>query len=304
MKIDFHKKITVQKIIKFARPEQVYGNTNIEITGATALDLAAKEDLTFCNYNGRLGRQTIISSEARVIICCKDIPAPIPKNKCLLLVENPRLTFIQCVNKYRIQNTIRGIDSVRNYKGLHLFDKDIFLGKNTYIDKNVKIGEKTVIENGVQIGWNTRIGEQVHIQSGTVIGCTGQGYERDRNGHLIRLPQVGGIIIEDNVEIGGNSTIVRGTFSDTFIGEGTKIGQLVNIGHNVRIGRHVFISAGVIINGSVSIGDFSWLSPDCCIRDGIEVGRKVMVGMGAVVTKNVADNLTVIGMPARPLEKK
>lgn len=304
MKIDFYKKITSQKIIEFARPERIYGGTNIEVTGATALDLASEGDLSFCNYNGRLGKQSIISSEARLIICHKNVAGPIPKNKCLLLVENPRLSFIQCVNQYRVQNTIRGINSAHNYKGIHSVDRDIFLGKTVHIDKEVKIGEGTVIENGAQIGWNTRIGERVHIQSGAVIGCIGQGYERDRNGHLVKLPQVGGIIIEDAVEIGGNSTIVRGTFENTFIGEGTKIGQLVDIGHNAHIGKHVFISVGVIVSGSAIIGNFSWLSPGCCIKDGIKIGKRVTVGMGAVVIKDVPNGLTVVGVPARPLKKQ
>jgi len=164
------------------------------------------------------------------------------------------------------------------------------------------LGENTIIEGHVYIGDGTQIGNNVLIQAGAVIGCTGQGFERNESGVFEKFPQIGTVHIEDDVEIGANSTIVRGALTQTRIGRGTKIGHLTDIGHNVQIGENVFVSAGVVVCGSVQIGDGAWLSPQSCVRNKVVIGERATVGLGAVVAKNVPQGITVIGKQAKPMK--
>jgi UDP-3-O-[3-hydroxymyristoyl] glucosamine N-acyltransferase len=143
------------------------------------------------------------------------------------------------------------------------------------------------------------IGTNVIIEPGTVVGCNGFSFERNENGELERFPHIGGVKIGDNVQIGSNCTIERGTFGDTVIGEGSQIDNLILVGHNSVIGKHVVVVGVTIICGSVTIGDYAYIGAGVTLRDGITIGKKAFVGMGSVVTKNVPDNVTVYGVPAR-----
>ena len=143
------------------------------------------------------------------------------------------------------------------------------------------------------------LGKNVIIEHGAVIGCEGFSFERNEKNELERFLHIGGVVIGDNVQIGANSLVERGTFGDTIIGEGTQVDGLVMIGHNSNIGKHCVIVCGSAICGSVTIGDYTWIGAGAVIRDGITIGKNVTVGMGAVVTKNVPEGVTVYGVPAQ-----
>jgi UDP-3-O-[3-hydroxymyristoyl] glucosamine N-acyltransferase len=145
--------------------------------------------------------------------------------------------------------------------------------------------------------------KNIIVHATAVIGADGFGYERNEKGELEKFPSIGGVIIEDNVEIGACTCIDRGTLGDTIIREGCKIDNLVHIAHNVEIGKHSIIVAHATICGSAQIGEYCWIGPHAVIRDKVTVGNRVMVGMGAVVTKDVPDGVTVMGVPAREVEK-
>lgn len=149
-----------------------------------------------------------------------------------------------------------------------------------------------------------KIGRNVTIYDGAVIGADGQAYQRDKRGILRKFPQTGGVIIGDDVEIGSNVSIMKGTFNNTIIGEGTKIGHLCSIGHNVIIGKHCFITTHSMLGGSSRIGDYSQVWLGACIRDGIRIGSNVMIGMGSVVTRDIGDNCVACGVPARVVRGK
>jgi UDP-3-O-[3-hydroxymyristoyl] glucosamine N-acyltransferase len=130
-------------------------------------------------------------------------------------------------------------------------------------------------------------------------GPDGFGYERKEDGTLVKFSHFGKVIINDNVDIGSNTCIDRGTINDTIIGEGSKVDNLVHIGHNVRIGKNCVIIAQSMIGGSTVIDDNVWISPSSVIRDGLRIGRHALIGMGSVVTKNIPANEIWIGTPAK-----
>ncbi|KKN36486.1 hypothetical protein LCGC14_0773090 [marine sediment metagenome] len=143
------------------------------------------------------------------------------------------------------------------------------------------------------------LGKNVIVHTGTVIGEDGLGFVRDEKKNWVKFPHFGRVIIGDNVEIGANCVIDRGTLGDTVIGEGTKLENLIHVAHNAKIGKHCAIVAVTYIGGSSQIGDYTWVGPQVCIRDQIKIGKNCLIGMGAVVTKNIPDNWVVMGTPAK-----
>lgn len=139
-----------------------------------------------------------------------------------------------------------------------------------------------------------RWGENFKCAAGTVIGSDGFGYERDDDGYFL-MPHLGSVIIGDNVEIGANTVIDRGTFSHTRIGHGTKIDNLVHIAHNCQIGENVMIVAGTSLGGSVTIEDDVWLGINSTVMQGVTIGRRATIGIGAVVLRDVEPGQTIVG---------
>lgn len=192
----------------------------------------------------------------------------------------------------------------------------IFKESIKFFKKNVKaIGLNNVIEDGVMIGNNVTIGHNNVIYSGTVIGdnCiigsnntiggAGFGYEKTEDGSWDKIEHVGNVILHNNVEIGSNNSIDRGVIGATIIESGTKIDNLVHIAHNVNIGKNCMIIANAMIGGSTKIGDNTWVAPSSSVINKITIGKDVIVGLGSVVLKDVADNSTVVGIPAKKIIK-
>lgn len=141
------------------------------------------------------------------------------------------------------------------------------------------------------------------VNDSCVIGKEGFGWVRQEDGSLIQMPHAGDVIIEANVTIGAQTCIDRAVVGSTIIGYGSKIDNLVHVGHGAKVGKHCLIVAGAVLGGSCEIGDYSFIGMGALIKNKIRVGKNVTVGMGAVVTKDVPDGWTVIGNPARRLEK-
>jgi UDP-3-O-[3-hydroxymyristoyl] glucosamine N-acyltransferase len=195
--------------------------------------------------------------------------------------------------------------------------KDVAIGPYAVVADNVSIGEKTVIYSGCYIGHHTKIGSEtliypnvsirerttigsrVIIHSGTVVGSDGFGFATIKGMHH-KIPQIGTVVIEDEVEIGANVTIDRARFDKTFIGKGTKIDNLVQIAHNVAIGENSIVVAQAGISGSTVIGKGVTLAGQAGLVGHITVGDGAIVAAQAGVTKSIPPNTLVSGYPAKP----
>ncbi|PYY18307.1 MAG: UDP-3-O-(3-hydroxymyristoyl)glucosamine N-acyltransferase, partial [Acidobacteria bacterium] len=167
------------------------------------------------------------------------------------------------------------------------------------------IGEECQIGPNVTIYSGTKLGHRVVVQAGTVLGSTGFGYARDAAGHYHLFPQVGQVIIEDDVEIGANCTVDRGALDATIIRRGTKLDNMVHVGHNVEIGEDVVIAAQTGISGSSRIGPSAIVGGQVGIGEHVEIeGGLVLGGQSGILSKKVLRGKGIVfwGTPARPLK--
>lgn len=216
---------------------------------------------------------------------------------------NPHLEYCRFFQTNRISNNPK-ISDYELKNGAYI-GKGAAIGEGATIFPNVYIGSEVTIGRNVFIGSGTRIlgkvtiGNDVVIRENTVIGADGLSADRDENGKAVTMPQFGGVVIEDDVQIGANTVVGRGAIDDTVICCGSKIDNCCFISHNVRLGSDTFVVGESIMFGSSSTGEQAYISGNATIRNGIHIGAKSTVGMGSVVTKSVPDNVVVAGNPAR-----
>jgi len=173
---------------------------------------------------------------------------------------------------------------------------------NSFVGQESVLGEDCHLHPGVAVRERCRIGNRVILHCGVVVGADGFGYEF-REGRQQKIPQTGTVQIDDDVEIGANSTIDRARFGRTWIQKGTKIDNLVQIGHNVTIGEHSVLCAQVGISGSTRIGSYVTLAGKVGLSGHIEIGDKVMIGAMSGLAKNVPPNTIMFGAPAQPIRE-
>jgi len=171
------------------------------------------------------------------------------------------------------------------------------------IGQGARIGKGCILMHGCSIGPHVEIGDGCIIREKAVAGDLGFGFAFDGKRPPVRLPQLGGVKLGKDVELGAFSTIGAGTMRPTVIEDYVKISDHVHIAHNCHIGTRTIMTGGVIILGSSTIGPDCWLASGAIIRNRITLGSEVTVGMGAVVTENIASGLTVIGVPAKPTDR-
>ena len=231
----------------------------------------------------------------------------IKNNECIF-VNNPRLEYAIILN-YILSKQPKKDRHYKELKNIVIIGENVNIGKGTiiepfvFIDHDVRIGDNCILKSGVRICRNVLIGNQTIIGQNSVIGGPGFGIEKDINGTLIRIPQIGGVVIGNNVEIDTLSTIDSGTIEPTIIENNIMINNHVHIAHNVYIEKNCIITGCCNISGSVHIKEGSRLGPNCSIINGITIGKNVLIGMGAVVRKSTRDNVTVAGRPANEFPK-
>ncbi len=261
--------------------------------------------LSFCRYETEDAFEMIMKSQSSIIIYSDKLKVVKLTDRTLIQVPRPQLAFIKVVNKFfpwrKFTSGIHPAAVVSSSAQVH---PSAYIGPYCVISDDVEIGENSVLFGQIFIYPNVKIGKRVIINAGTIIGAEGFGYERDEDGMPIQAPQIAGMVIEDDVEIGCNSTIPRGALGDTIIRQGTKIDDLVHIAHNMIVGRNCMITSHFCSGGGVEIGDGSFTGLGAVIKNQVKIGKNAFIGMGAVVLKDVPDSSTVIGNPARLYSKK
>jgi UDP-3-O-[3-hydroxymyristoyl] glucosamine N-acyltransferase len=173
------------------------------------------------------------------------------------------------------------------------------IGAGSYVGENVRIGRDCVLHPNVTLYHHTVLGDRVALHAGVVLGADGFGYEFVAGQHS-KIPQIGIVQIDDDVEIGANTTIDRARFGKTWIREGAKIDNQVQIGHNATIGRHCIIIAQVGIAGSTSVGDYTVIAAQAGLAGHLEIGPQLVIGARAGVTKSLLEKGQYMGFPAAP----
>ncbi|PKL51720.1 MAG: UDP-3-O-(3-hydroxymyristoyl)glucosamine N-acyltransferase [Nitrospira bacterium HGW-Nitrospira-1] len=290
----------------------IQGNPETEITGVSGIMDANEGDITFVS-SAKYLRQAHQSKASCIIV-----KEPIPDIKTSqLCAPNPYFVFAKAIECFYPESTFEpGISEKAIVSNRALLGKDVSVYAFACLSDNISIGDGTVIMPGVFVGEKTKIGkhcvihpnvviregviigDRVVIHSGTVIGSDGYGYTFEKGEHY-KIPQVGGVIIEDDVEIGSNVSIDRATLGNTVIGRGTKIDNLVQIAHNVKIGEKSLIMALAGIAGSSEIGSYVTIGGHTAIADHTVIESGTMIagksGLFGHVTKGVYS-----GSPAIP----
>lgn len=231
------------------------------------------------------------------------VPVGILENHAVVKCENPHLQYC----KFFQENNLTYLpprENGRMENGAFIADSSV-IGKNTVIMPGAYVGGEVVIGDNVYIGAGTKLVGEVYIADGviirenSVIGADGLSTDRDENGRAVTMPQFGGVILEENVQIGANTVVARGAIDNTIIRRGSKIDNQCFVSHNVIVGEDTFVVGETIMFGSSSTGNKAYLSGNSTIRNGIHIGDNALVGMGAVVVKNVENGKIVKGNPAR-----
>jgi UDP-3-O-[3-hydroxymyristoyl] glucosamine N-acyltransferase len=291
----------------------ITGDPDIEISGVAGITEAHTGDITYIQDKKFLKDPSAIHASAVIV---KETAEGL--HASMLVVNNPQYTYAKALEVFYQkppehtgisdrafigENVILGDKVSINHFACICDGVEIGPGgticPGVYIENGVTIGDNAHIYPNVTIRANTKIGNNVTIHSGTVIGSDGFGYVMEQGMHY-KIPQVGGVIIEDNVEIGSNASIDRGTTGNTIIGNGTKIDNLVQIAHNVKIGSHAIIISQVGISGSVEIGDGVILAGQVGVRDHIKIGNRAMIGAQSGIGGNIPEGQIYSGSPAIP----
>lgn len=292
------------------------GDENVKIGGIASIKDAQEGEITFLAHPRY--KSYLRDCRASAIIVGRDFPVNTLKNINILVTDHPSMAYISTLQLFiKPRKRKAGSSKLALVSKQSNIAKDVSIAPYVFIDKKavvksgvtiypfVFIGENVFIDEGsiiypqVTVYDNVTIGKNVIVHSGAVIGSDGFGYMWDGEKHA-KIPHIGGVIIEDNVEIGANVTIDRAELGKTIIKKGTKIDNLVQIAHNVSIGENSIIVSQVGISGSATIGKNVVLAGQTGVADHVTVGDNVMAGGRAGITGDVPPNSLISGTPHMP----
>jgi UDP-3-O-[3-hydroxymyristoyl] glucosamine N-acyltransferase len=224
----------------------------------------------------------------------------------VLAVDDPKYAIALCAREFT--GVLGGwVHPTATVDGSVFMGDRVKIGAGAVVEQGVRLGDDVTVGAGAKILHGVELGHRVIVQAGAVLGSTGFGYVRHREtGEYLLFPQQGKLVVEDDVEIGANTTIDRGALGETRIGRGTKIDNLVQIGHNCRIGRNVIIASQVGISGSCVVGDGAVLAGQVGLGDHCEIGPGVILGgQGGVFPRKVlkGPGEAFAGTPAEPVKE-
>lgn len=310
-------KINVAQIAQWI-DAQIEGNEDIDITGLAKIEEAQSGHLSFI-ANPKYAK-FIETTNASAVLVDKDFPQT---DKTVLRVSNPYFAFLKLAQKFYQQapqvdpgihkTAIVGSDSTIGENcsiGAYIvIGKNCQIGKGTtifpgtFIGDRVQIGDNCLVYANVSIREECQIGNNCILHMGAVVGSDGFGYAFE-GGKFHKLPQMGIVVLEDDVEIGANITIDRATMGETRIQKGAKLDNLIQIAHNVQIGQHTAIAAQTGISGSTKLGAYVQVGGQAGFAGHLTVGDQAKVGAQAGITKSIPDGGFYSGYPARPFRQE
>lgn len=296
---------------------KVEGDKDLEITGFAKIEEAKPGQISFISNPKYVHYLSI--TKASALLVGMDIPSSPVGGPTLIRVADPYVAIAKLLQAYQsMQPRPVGVeqpcyisDGVEVSEGSYIgafayIGKNVRLGKNVaiypqaYIGDNAVIGDDSVIRQGAKIYEGCVIGNRCIIHAGAVIGADGFGFAPKPDGSYEKIPQIGNVIIEDDVEIGANTTVDRATFGSTKIGQGTKLDNLIQVAHNVTMGKNNVSAAQAGFAGSTHIGDNNMFGGQVGIAGHLKIGSGVEIGAQSGVHADVADNARLLGYPAIP----
>ncbi|MBG6062572.1 UDP-3-O-[3-hydroxymyristoyl] glucosamine N-acyltransferase [Flavobacterium sp. CG_9.1] len=309
------KSFTVQEINEILQGI-IVGNTSENITAPEQLEMASATEISF--IGNKKYEKFWATSKACVAVVNEDIAIEPGENRAFIKVKNADLAMSQVLALFAppaplftvdihptavIDLTATICNGARIGAGCYI-GPNVVLGDNTTIYPNVTIlddstvGKNTVIWSGTVIRERCHIGNDCIIHPNATIGADGFGFRPDPQRGLVKIPQIGNVIIGNNVEIGANTCVDRGKFSSTILGDGCKIDNLVQIGHNSKLGKFCIMAGNSGLAGSVTLGNGVIIGGSASIKDHTTIGDGAIVGAGSGVTGDIPAGKTMLGYPA------
>jgi len=292
------------------------GDANISVKSFGKIEEAEDGQLAFL-ANPKY-EEYLYSTKASVIIINEALELKQPVTATLIRVPDAYTAFAKLLSTYQqmMQQQLTGVQEPVYISASASYGENVFIGAfaylsdnvkvgngtkiypNAYLGNNVKIGDKSIIHAGVKIYHDCVIGNNVIIHAGTVIGSDGFGFAPQADGSFQKVPQIGNVIVEDNVEIGANATIDRATIGSTIIRSGAKLDNLIQIAHNVEIGNSTVVAAQSGISGSTKVGKGVMIGGQVGIVGHINIGDGAKINAQSGVSKSVEAGKAVTGSPA------
>jgi UDP-3-O-[3-hydroxymyristoyl] glucosamine N-acyltransferase len=297
------------------------GDGEREITMIAPLKAAGENDITYLESRKHL--PSLAESKASCVIVDEEVA--VPKDLAVIRVRQPGVAWAKVLTAFHPDRRSFQAVSPEAYIGVGVeIAEGVGIGPGAYIGDGASIGARSEIHPGATIGANAvvgedcrlhsgvhvyhrcRIGDRVTIHSGAVIGADGYGYVQEKTGDEAqpvvhrKVPQVGIVIIEDDVEIGANTTIDRATLDATVIGHGSKVDNLVMVGHNCRTGSHCLVIAQVGLAGTITLGNYVTIAGQAGLAGHIKIGDGAVIGAKSGVISDVEAGKVMIGSPALP----
>jgi UDP-3-O-[3-hydroxymyristoyl] glucosamine N-acyltransferase len=307
--------VSIGEIVDFVGGEHV-GDRARKVSAVAALADASSEQLTFLN-NRKYAAQ-LAETKAGAVLVPKDLEG---NDDRWIRVDDPYFALAQIMSRWFSARPMpEGVSPKASVAPNAKLGTNVAIGPFACIGENVVIGNNVTIFQGVSIDAEsnigddciiypnvviydrTRIGRRCIIHAGVVIGSDGYGFALNEGKHH-KIPQIGIVRIEDDVEIGAGTTIDRAALGETVIGEGTKIDNLVQIGHNVKIGKHCLLVSQVGIAGSTELGDYVSVAGQSGFSGHLKIGHRVQVAAKSAVLEDVPDDTKVMGSPAMPFKE-
>lgn len=309
------KSFSIEEINQILNGE-IIGNTNQKITAPEQLEVATNNQISF--IGNKKYEKFWESSKAAVAVVNQDISIEPGENRAFIKVKNADLAMSQVLEMFAppMPTFLVDIHPTAVIDASAKIGNGSKIGAGCYIGLRVNIGENVTIYPNVTILDDTVIGKNTIIWSGTVIrersvigdncifhpnctiGADGFGFRPDPERGLVKIPQIGNVVIGNNVEIGANSCVDRGKFSSTVLGDGCKIDNLVQIGHNSKLGKFCIMAGNSGLAGSVTLGNGVIIGGSASIKDHTSIGDGAIVGAGSGVTGNIEAGKVMLGYPA------